>query len=483
MKKSFIFLINGLGIEKPGSYSISIDQCMPNLARTKETSFFTRAIVSALEYRSAYKQFFLGDTYKLELNYIKNNIINDKIINNDVYQDFVKNITSDKKTKLHIFVEPTNDKIVEEINDLVNKINLEKEKEVYLHLILPQQSINEYNALINIINFIKYRIDEHITVGFVIGKEYLNVDLSKNELSFMKKLLFFCSAERWTETDKKLKSLQEDNIRPCKAPGFCATTKCILENNDVIMFFNTNRNNYDNFLHAIYDNAKEVYNLDYFNLPTYSLVKLDTKYEINSFAESIVYENSLAKMLLKANKKALIISDEKNISLVNFLANGQNYINNPSISFMKLSLATFQNATLINNLLNNSNYDLIIFDYHMKVDETINELKNELEEVDKVLKCVVDACANNHSLFISSLYGIKKTLPLANYNTEVVNIDYEMEIPIFFFDYSYLRSKYSLFPGETNKILMSAMKCIWDNEDIDSLIRQKGLINNLFFKK
>ena len=31
MKKSIMFLINGLGIEKPNSYSISIDQTMPNL--------------------------------------------------------------------------------------------------------------------------------------------------------------------------------------------------------------------------------------------------------------------------------------------------------------------------------------------------------------------------------------------------------------------------------------------------------------------
>ena len=35
MKKSILFLINGLGIERPGSYSISIDQCMPNLAKIK----------------------------------------------------------------------------------------------------------------------------------------------------------------------------------------------------------------------------------------------------------------------------------------------------------------------------------------------------------------------------------------------------------------------------------------------------------------
>ena len=70
MKKSVIFLINGLGIEKPGSYSISLEESMPNLVRTKETSFFTTAIISALEKRTAYQQFFLGNTYKQDVNYI-----------------------------------------------------------------------------------------------------------------------------------------------------------------------------------------------------------------------------------------------------------------------------------------------------------------------------------------------------------------------------------------------------------------------------
>ena len=57
MKKSVLFLINGLGIEKAGSYSIAIDQCMPKLSRVKETSFFTTAIIDSLEYRSAYEQY------------------------------------------------------------------------------------------------------------------------------------------------------------------------------------------------------------------------------------------------------------------------------------------------------------------------------------------------------------------------------------------------------------------------------------------
>ena len=78
---------------------------------------------------------------------------------------------------------------------------------------------------------------------------------------------------------------------------------------------------------------------------------------------------------------------------------------------------------------------------------------------------------------------MKKTLPLAEYNTEMVTLDYEMEIPIFFYDYSYLRSKYTLLPGETNNILTTAISCITNNQNLESLIRTKGLINNLFGKK
>ena len=107
MKKGIIFLINGLGMEKPGSYSIALDQCMPNLSKLKETSFFTTAFTNSLEYKSAYQQFFLGDTYINEIEYLKNNILNDSIVNNATYQNIyntIKNTTG----KVHVFIDPTN---------------------------------------------------------------------------------------------------------------------------------------------------------------------------------------------------------------------------------------------------------------------------------------------------------------------------------------------------------------------------------------
>ena len=481
MKKSVLFLINGLGIERQGSYSISIDQCMPNLAKTKETSYFTTAIINSVEYKTAYESFFLGDTYKKEVKYITENIINDGVINNPTFTN-LKNSLSVGTNKLHVFIEPTTELIVDILNDLVKKLQLNPNQKVYLHLLLTQQTVTEYKSLISIVNYIKYHLDTRITVGFIIGKELLSDNLTTDEIDMIRKIFFYCSCERWTETDKKFEDLMSQNIRPCIAPGFSAVNTCNIDNNDVIFFFNTRKSNYDKYINAIYSIAPRVFKNENIKLDLYSLIKLDTKFNVNCFAESIYYDNSLAAMLGKSNTKALIITQNENINYINFLANGLNYIKNPNIDFMVLDTNYLSNPTNVTNILDNTNYSLIIFDFHMDVSKTINHLKEQLEKIDVVLGNIANTCVNKYSLFITSLYGIKKELPLADYNSEMVTLDYEMQIPIFFFDYTYPRSKYGLFPGETNDILNTAMKCIWDNPELYSLVRPKGLFGSLFKK-
>ena len=479
MKKSVIFLINGLGIEKPGSYSIAIDQCMPKLSRTKETSYFTSAVVNSLEYRGAYQDFFLGDTYNYELDFLRETIINKSIVSNPEFQRLTQCIAT-PNSKLHVFIEPTTEKVVDLINDLVNILPMEKDKIVYLHLILPQQTTSDYQNLISIVNYTKYHMSSHINVGFIIGKEYLSQEPTKEEMLIMKKLFFFCSAERWSETEKKFQSLKESNIRPCVVQGFCTTNDCAIQNGDTILFFNTKKSNYDNIINSIYMNAVESFKTDKIVLTMFSVLKLDSKYNIPCFTNTIPYNNSLANILERNNKKALIITAKENIQYVNFLANGYNHVNNPRIMFMESNYDYFSNQNNINNLIDGSDYNFYIFDYHMDVSRTVNDLKDQLTLIDNVLGCVSEVCENKHSLFITSLYGLKKELPLADYNTEKVCINYEMQIPIFFFDYSYPQSKYALAPGYTNDILHSALKCICDDNKLDSLLKEKGFVNNIF---
>lgn len=476
MKKSVIFLINGLGIEKPGSYSISIDQAMPQLARVKETAYFTTAITSSLEYRTAYQRFLLGNTYKSELKYLKEKVFNDNIKNNLTYQS-LSSAVSMPNTKAHFFVEPTNNHVVDQINDLVNTFTIPQQKQIYLHLILSQQTVNEYDKLIDIVNYTKYHLNEHITVGFVIGKESLSHEITKDELDYTKKLLFMCSAERWSETEKKLNTLKNDNIRPCDVKGFCTNNDCFISNNDTIVFFNTRGDNYDNFVSAILENATTFFK-ETVTLYMYSVVKLDSKYTIPYLIDKVEYEYSLANILTKHNKKALILTDDNIINLFNFYANGLQNVNNPVISFSKKDENLF-NQSYLDKLINETPYDLFIFDYQMDVSSTINHLKDKLGELDKIIGMLSEICVNKHSLFISSIYGLKKELPVADYNNEIVLIDYQMQIPIFVFDYTYPKSKYDLFPGETNDILLSALKDITGDQDLESIIRPKTLVGGL----
>ena len=82
----------------------------------------------------------------------------------------------------------------------------------------------------------------------------------------MRKILFYCSCERWTNTEDKFNSLFEDGIPPCKVPGFCATNSCNIENGDILFFFNTRGDNFDDYIDSIYNNAPEVFKTDQFTL-------------------------------------------------------------------------------------------------------------------------------------------------------------------------------------------------------------------------
>lgn len=476
MKKSVMFLINGLGVEKAGSYNILLEDCMPNLFRIRETSYFTTAITASLEERSAYQRFFLGDTYKSEVEFLKNYIQSGALAKNPTFMG-LKNNTSNPETKLHIFLEPTDERVTSEINALYDALELDPNKKVFLHLLLPQLTENDYPNINNTVNYIKYHMNQKITVGFIMGKNFFPEDLKKDMLDYAKKMFFFTSCERWTETESKFKSLQANQVKPCDVPGFCTLNSCTIENGDALFFFNTRRTNYDSVIKAIYQNAGAALG-DGFQLETFSLIKLFSKYNIPSFVDNVDYDGSLANILLRNNKKALIIADQENISTINFYANGLNNINNPIIGFMQKTDDLYDPNYLV-QVIDSSPYDLIIFDYHLKVDGSVNDLKEDLTKQDTIINYLGQICANKHSLFITSLYGLKATLPIADYNEEMVTIDYENQIPIFFYDYDYSQSKYLLFPGDTNDILSSAIKCITGDPKLDTLIREKTFLGSL----
>ena len=474
MKKSVIFLINGLGIERPGSYSIAIDECMPQLCKIKDSSYYTSAVIDSLDPKDAYQSFFLGDSFHSEVDYIKKFIMNNSLLNNNTFQLLKQSCMNDHK--FHMFVEVGSDGIVEEINYLIQLLQLNSNKKVYLHFILSQQIVKEYSKIISTINTIKYHLDTRVEVGFILGKDSFKEPLTKEQLDYSKKMFFYCSCERWSETDKKLKILETDKIKPCDVVGFSSSNSCNITEGDTIFFFNTRRENYNALIQSIMESEKNVFQKS--SISFYSFIRLNSELLIPSFIDNIDYENSLANILLRNQKSMLILTDVENINLVNFYANGLNSINNPIICFMEKTDGLYQKE-YIERIIDEMPYDLFLFDFKMDTSSTVNHLKEELAKLDVIIGNLASVCENRHSLFITSLYGLNCKLPVADYNPEMVTINYEMQIPIFFFDYNYPASKYDLFPGETNAILNSAVKCITGDPKLDTLVREKTLIGSI----
>ena len=53
------------------------------------------------------------------------NIINDNVVNNPVFQKIKSDLDSNPSSKLHVFLEPTNDQIIEQVNSLLKMLPLE----------------------------------------------------------------------------------------------------------------------------------------------------------------------------------------------------------------------------------------------------------------------------------------------------------------------------------------------------------------------
>ena len=60
-------------------------------------------------------------------------------------------------------------------------------KKIYLHLILFQQTISDYDKLINLVNYIKYHLASCITVGFIMESLFHSVLLLTGKNCRLKK--------------------------------------------------------------------------------------------------------------------------------------------------------------------------------------------------------------------------------------------------------------------------------------------------------
>ena len=204
---------------------------------------------------------------------------------------------------------------------------------------------------------------------------------------------------------------------------------------------------------------------------TFSLFPIKgIKYPMLAYPKSgISFINSLKKI----DAKALVVSDSKRIGKINYYLTGLQPIIPENVSYVKSDNGYLDN---INNLkaIIDDNFDLIIIDYSIEECTTIPLIKESLSKLDTILKNVVDySVSKEYSLFISSLYGIKKEIPLDNFTKYLV--DFASKVPFIVIDPVFKKDSFRIDIGDINNLAHTVYTNINSNYSGGNvLIKKKG---------
>ena len=428
MKKTVLFLMNGFGIEQLDSYSIYNAKLMPNLDNYTKKYLFSSIATSSYNLVSGYRTFSTGSKNPLSSSLIDNYI--DKFETNQNFNFYLNSIKED--SKIHLFLALDSEKCLEHIKSFLKFIRTKKQNKIFIHLVLTSDNIDSYKEIERLINKIMYEIVD-CKIGIIVGINLLNaINLVGFMNMFQKEI-----GEKWREITKKISSLVSMKTEPKNVKEFFMNEGFKFDNNDSLFFFNYEHADLTNFIKEI---SKITNNDNYFSMFPISGIK----YPMFAFPKSgISMNNSLAKI----NAKALILANSRNIKQINYYCCGLQNIVSPQISFAKTDNDLLLNQNLVKAIIKNSDYDLIIINFQIDSVKNVDELKNKLTKLDSILGYVHDFCIENKiSLFISSLYGIQKEIPVDNFTRAFIN--FASKVPFIVIDPNFTKNNFMLGIGD-----------------------------------
>ena len=146
-KKSILFLINGLGVASKDSFDIKFNDMMPNLSMLMRNYTFAKLENKNYNYKNGFRNFSLGNnllpTYRIlenDTNFQNNptiiNIANDAISNH---------------TKVQLFCFLDNEQVINQVVKIVNVLRPRGDFYIYIHIVIRQKDIIDYDNIIKMI--------------------------------------------------------------------------------------------------------------------------------------------------------------------------------------------------------------------------------------------------------------------------------------------------------------------------------------------
>ena len=452
-KKAILYLINGLGIASKDSFNINFQEIMPNMSMLMSNYLYTTLQNINYNYKNGFRNFSLGNdllpTYhKLE---------NDQNFDQNPNMLSIANDVTANNSKVHLFCFLDNEQVINQVKKIINFLNTKGNFYIYIHIILRQKDVNEYEKIIERIK----KIDEAITlmptvkIGTITGERQINSDLYYTVITKE-------NGEKWPDYNRKLRFVEAQGIKPLDCAPFYMNPGFMIERNDIALFLNYEDVDCDLFISKI------------------TSVKLYTLFPMKSFSYAINIYDELeptiyfSKLLEDNNLTCLILTTEDRIPSINYNLCGLKDYKSNSITYASIT----DNSKDIKSIIK-QDYNYIIFDYDLVKFKEIRKIKEFLMQLDDQIDEIYNTCEEEgYKLFISSLYGIYKKF-IVGIDKEVI-IDYSTEIPAILIDRDIPRAKFMFKYGTSHNLSNTIFNLITKNENIPTSIRKRGFLS--YFK-
>lgn len=478
-KKTVLFLINGFGVEKKESYSIYDSSLMPTFEELSKNYLFSKdSIVSNVNnYYDAYRN------ASLDVSELYNYSILDKDIESKVFltkenliklkQDF-----DSKKRNLHLFcLVDTSLKIVNHLKETLKYLNPNKDKKVFLHLIISSNNIEDYKGLVDIFSHINMELATYAPIGFIMGLSAIDNNAKQVDLNFFFKMFISKVGEKWQSFTQKFDVLYATKTLPRNTKPFIVNSSFELSRDDTFFFFNYDNINLTNFINTL---SSITFGSDKNNFSYYSLFSVISNLDIPYMYESTFSTNSLVSNLEKINATGLILCKSEQVGIINYFANGLRNEATKTLSF--IDFTNYQdNPSQLVSIINQFKNDLIIINYEIDDSENTVKLKEKLSSIDKSLKAVHDNInGSKYTLIVTSLYGMSKVM--LNEKDNICQVIFTGRVPFIYIDDFITKKDYLIEPGNINDIFKTVYKTINKDSNFDSAVEKKNGLYKLFFK-
>ena len=473
MKKNILLLINGFGIEQRDSYNIYSETLMPNMDKLTTTTMFGSISGGDLDYKTGYRKFSMGIDEPLSYSLI-NNAINDESYKSGALLNYIIGQLNTVSSKLHIICYWDNESTMYQLSTYIRELTARTKIAIYVHLILNQKSLNDYKSIERYLNSLNYELGTSVKVGIICGEN--NPLLHKDFI----KMFIAESGEKWKDIAKKIEVLYDTKTRPDEVRTFALNSGCSLDDNDSILFFNYSNIDVTPYTKELIEQKYRKVNLSTVRFYSLFPVKCDNV-NIPSMYQYAVSSTYSLNSLKSINAKCLIMAKKDYCNDINNYLTGLRNTFDQDLKYMPTDNGFIYDATTMLNTIKTISEDLIIINYEIDDCKTIEEIKDRLARIDKVIGAIYSYTnENSFGLFISSLYGLEKEM--YNSRHEICKVNFSGRFPLIVADKAINKGGYSLSEGNVFDLANSIYKNINPNYKIEGIIkRKKGLLS--IFKK